>query len=137
MKKYLLLLILIVFSSCHDNDDNRSDENRLEGKWSWIRTSGGFGGPTSSETSDQKIVIEISNSTIKTYINGNLSQQQKFFIITKKSVFGGDRKMIVIDKGDSITQDFYLDRSFEFHNNKLYLIDECVDCSTSEYERVK
>ena len=137
MKKILLLLILTVFCSCNDNDDNRSDENRLEGKWSWIRTSGGFGGPTSSETSDQKIVIEISNSTIKTYTNGNLTQEQKFFIITKKSVFGGDRKMIVIDKGDSITQDFYFDRSFEINDNKLYLIQECIDCSTSEYERIK
>lgn len=136
MKKYLLLLILTLFCSCNDNDDN-SNQNRLEGKWSWIKTTGGFGGPTSSETSDQKIVIEISNSLIKTYINGNLSQQQKFFIATKKSVFGGDREMIVIDKGDSFTQEFYFDRSFEFHDNKLYLIQECIDCSTSEYERIK
>lgn len=137
MKKYLLFLILIAFSSCNDNDDNRSDENRLEGKWSWISTYGGFGGPTSSETSDQKVVIEISNSTIKTYINGNLSQQQKFFIITKKSIFGGDKQMIVIDKGLSITQEVYMDRSFEIKGNKLYLIEECADCGTSEYERVK
>ena len=45
--------------------------------------------------------------------------------------------MIVIDKGDSITQDFYFDRSFEIIDNKLYLIQECIDCSTSEYERIK
>lgn len=53
MKKYLLFLIFSLLISCN-NDDNSSANNRLEGKWSWIKTSGGFGGPYYPEASSQK-----------------------------------------------------------------------------------
>lgn len=135
MKKYLLLFVLTALTSCSNNDNN-SNQNSLEGKWSWIKTTGGFGGPSTSETSNQKIEIEFSGSTLKTYTNGNLTQQ-KFFLITKKSIFGGDKEMIVIDKGLSITQEVYIDRSFEIKGNKLFLIEECADCGTSEYVSIK
>lgn len=136
MKKYLLFLIFSLLISCN-NDDNSSANNRLEGKWSWIKTSGGFGGPGYPEASSQKIVIEISNTTIKTYANGTLIKDQKYFISTKESIFGGNKKMIVIDKGSSITQETYIDRSYEIKGKKLFLAEECLDCSTSEYDRIK
>lgn len=137
MKKFTLLLIFAALISCSNDDNDISSKNNLKGKWNWILTSGGFGGPQTSEQTKQKRIIEFSGNTLKTYINGTLSQTQKFSIQTKPSVFGGNRKVIVIDKGNSLTNEVYIDQSFEIIGKKLYLRQECVDCSTSEYERIK
>jgi hypothetical protein len=137
MKKFTLLCAgLFLLVSCNSDDNDLSASNNLKGKWNWIRTTGGFGSPSSADPSNQK-VIEFSGNSLITYQNGTLSTTQKFFIQKKKSVFGGDKKMIVIDKGNSITQEYYFDRSFEIVGSKLYLKDECVDCATVEYERIK
>lgn len=136
MKKFTLLLIFTALISC-SNDDNDSSNN-LKGRWNWIITSGGFGGGSLTPAKlNQTMIIEFSGTSLKTYINGNLSQTQKFSIQTKPSIFGGNRKVIVIDKGNSLTNEVYIDQSFEISGKKLYLRQECIDCSTSEYERVK
>ncbi|MCI9846732.1 hypothetical protein [Flavobacterium pectinovorum] len=138
MKKFTLLLIFAILTSCSNDDNNVSSKNNLKGKWNWILTSGGFGGGGyTPETTKQTKVIQFSGNTLKTYINGTLSQTQKFSIQTKPSPLGGNRKVIVIDKGNSITNEVYIDQSFEIIGKKLYLRDECVDCYTSEYERIK
>lgn len=138
MKKYFLLFILAVLTSCNNDENDISSKNNLKGRWNWIITSGGFGGGSQTpETLKQTMIIEFSGNFLKTYINGNLSQTQRFSIQTKLSPFGGKQKVIVIDKENSITNEVYIDQSFKIIGKKLYLIQECVDCSTSEYERVK
>ena len=138
MKKYFLLFILAALTSCDNEDNDISSKNNLKGRWNWIITSGGIGGTSQTpETLNQTTVIEFSGNSLKTYSNGNLLQTQKFSIQTKPSPFGGKRKVIVIDKGNSFTNEVYIDQSFKIIGKKLYLIQECVDCSTSEYERIK
>ena len=138
MKKYFLLFILAALTSCDNDENDLSSKNNLKGRWNWIITSGGFGGGSQTpETLNQTVVIEFSGNSLKRYINGNLSQTQKFSIQTKTSPLGGKQKVIVIDKGNSITNEVYIDQSFKIIGKKLYLIQECVDCSTSEYERIK
>lgn len=138
MKKYFLLFILAALTSCDNDENDLSSKNNLKGRWNWMITSGGFGGGSQTpETLNQTVVIEFSGNSLKRYINGNLSQTQKFSIQTKTSPLGGKQKVIVIDKGNSITNEVYIDQSFKIIGKKLYLIQECVDCSTSEYERIK
>jgi hypothetical protein len=138
MKKFTLLLIFVVLTSCSKDDNDISSKNNLNGKWNWILTSGGFGGGSlTPEKLNQTMIIEFSGNTLKTYINGNLSKTQKFSIQTKASIFGGNRKVIVIDKGNSVTAEAFIDQSFEIIGKKLYVRQECIDCSTSEYERIK
>jgi hypothetical protein len=144
MKKstFLLFTVLLLFS-CNSAEDNiknanadKSTEKNLEGRWLWVSSTGGFAGITQT-ASDQKKEIEFSGSTLKTYIDGKLSHEQQFFIKTKPSIFGGNKDMIIIDKGLSITQDYYFDRSFEIKDGNLILSEECYDCFISKYERVK
>ncbi|CAD0005585.1 hypothetical protein [Flavobacterium salmonis] len=138
MKKFTLLLIFAVLISCSNDDKDVSSKNNLNGRWNWILTSGGFGGGSlTPEKLNQTMIIEFSGTSLKTYINDNLSKTQKFSIQSKPSIFGGKRKVIVIDKGNSDTAEAFLDQSFEIIGKKLYLRQECVDCSTSEYERIK
>ncbi|MEL1253988.1 hypothetical protein AAEO57_09385 [Flavobacterium sp. DGU38] len=138
MKKFTLLLIFAALISCSNDDKDVSSKNNLNGRWNWLLTSGGFGGGSlTPEKLNQTMIIEFSGTSLKTYINGNLSKTQKISIQTKPSVFGGKRKVIVIDKGNSDTAEAFIDQSFEIIGKKLYLRQECVDCSTSEYERIK
>ncbi|WP_163410505.1 hypothetical protein [Flavobacterium ajazii] len=137
MKNFILLLIFAALTSCSNDGNDVSSKNNLKGKWNWIITSGGFGGSLTPEKLNQTMIIEFSGTTLKTYINGNLSKTQKFSIQMKPSIFGGKRKIIVIDKGNSDTAEAFIDQSFEIIDKKLYLRQECVDCSTSEYERIK
>ncbi|MFB9108545.1 hypothetical protein [Flavobacterium gyeonganense] len=138
MKKFTLLLIFVSLISCSNDNNDVSSKNNLNGKWNWLISSGGFGGGAQTpKTTNQTRIIEFSGNTLKTYINGNLSKIQKFSIQIKASIFGGNRKVIIIDKGNSDTAEAFIDQSFEIIGKKLYLRQECVDCSTSEYERIK
>jgi len=137
MKKYFLLFILAALTSCDNDNNDISSKNNLKGRWNWIITSGGYGASQTPKTQNQTVVIEFSGTSLKTYINGNLLQTQKFSIQAKPSPFGGKRKVIVIDKGNSFTNEVYIDQSFKIIGTKLYLVQECTDCSTSEYERIK
>lgn len=140
MKKLTVLFFtILVLFSCN-NDDNNSKNSatakKLQGRWLWVSTTGGFGGPTQA-TPDQKIEIEFSGSTLKTYTNEKLSREQQYSIETKKSIFGGNREMLVTEKGLSITQEYYLNRLIEINGENLILTDECIDCGTSKYVRMK
>ena len=144
MRKLITLIFtLLVLFSCNSTKDNikkananTPTEKNLEGQWLWVSATGGFAGITQT-TSDQKKEIKFSGSTLKTYIDGKLSHEQQFFIKTKPSIFGGDKQMIVIDKRLSVTQEYFIDQSFEIKDGYLILTEECNDCFTSKYERVK
>ncbi|WP_343694902.1 hypothetical protein [Flavobacterium sp.] len=135
MKNVLLLFALFLLLSCNNDDD--SNNNRLEGRWSLVKKTGGFGGPNAPEDITQKTVLEFSEKKVKTYAGATLINEKNYYIAIKKSILGGDRKMIVIDKGNSLTQEFYIDRSYEIKGKRLILVEECADCSTLEYERIK
>jgi hypothetical protein len=132
MKKTALLFSLfLLLSSCSTTNKIGSDENALNGKWNWVSSSGGFIGKTITPASEnKKTIIEISNSTIKKYENGNLIFESKYAIKEEPSIYGNERKMILFEN-DMPKQ------SFEIKDNKLYLSEECNDCYQSEYIRLK
>jgi len=134
MKKILLLLVLIIMNSCSNNDAVNSTKKSLQGKWSWVSSSGGFAGTTETpKSTNQVIYIEFSGSSYKKYIDGKLAFDYPFEIKTQKSIFGGERPMIVsTDPAKS-----FVAMSFEFEDNKLHLNEECYDCFGSGYVRIK
>ncbi|MDQ6470715.1 hypothetical protein RB619_08690 [Flavobacterium sp. LHD-80] len=139
MKKYVLLFVLIILSACNSDDkskvENKNiDEIDLQGRWLWVSSTGGFQGVT-PDALKQKSELEFSDNYVSTYTDGQLIKKLKFHIAIKKSIFGGNKKMIVIDKED-LTQVYYADRSFIITGNKLTLSEECSDCFISKYEKV-
>jgi len=68
MKNSILLLIVLILTSCN-NDSEIGKSNSLVGKWKWIESSGGIDGRIENPTTTGKsILIEFSDSTIKTYV---------------------------------------------------------------------
>ncbi|MEO8532119.1 MAG: hypothetical protein ABI441_00140 [Flavobacterium sp.] len=131
MKNIAFILISFLFFSCSStNTVDASNQNSLNGKWNWISSTGGFIGSTVTPASEKKtMTIEISNSTIKRYENGKLLSENTFSIKTGNSIYGDNKKMIVVENLPN--------QSFEVKDNKLYLNDECNDCYQSEYVRIK
>lgn len=134
MKKLFLLIAVVLFCSC-SNDDNNSSENQLKGTWAWISTTPGSSISFYPQIVAQQTTLEFSDNTIKTYNNGVLVNTQTFTFQNKKSVSGGIKKMIVI-KSNAVANDIDRVQSFKIVGDKLYLKDECIDCETSEYQRV-
>jgi hypothetical protein len=134
MKNALLFFVFIILTSCSSEDLNASKRKSLEGKWNWVQSSGGFAGTTNTpESTNQVIYIEFSGNSFKKYINGTMSADYTFVIKTQKSIFGGEKPMIVNDNPDK----YFVAMSFEIQGDRLYLNEECYDCFGSKYERVK
>lgn len=133
MKKILLLIALIVVSSCSSDDAETTSEKNLQGKWKWTGSSGGLTGSTVTPKPDEVIVIEFSGSTYRTYNNGTLTSEKPFEIQTQSSIFGDDRPIIISSDPDK----YFIKKSFSIEGNNLYLAEECYDCFGSSYVRVK
>lgn len=126
MKNSILLLIVLILTSCN-NDSEIGKSNSLVGKWKWIESSGGIDGRIENPTTTGKsILIEFSDSTIKTYENGLLKAEEKFQIQSQNSIFGGQKEMIIIGSNQSR-------QSYKVGSNILYLNQECFDCFQSKY----
>jgi plastocyanin domain-containing protein len=134
MKKLFLLIAVVLFCSC-SNDDKDSSQNEIKGKWKLTNTSGGITGTSYPIPANQETVLEFSENTLKTYINGTLLNTQTYSFQIKKSIFGGVRKMIVT-QSNSIANDINRVQSFNIVGDKLSLRDECFDCYTAEYTRI-
>ena len=134
MKKYFLILVIMIFSSCSSADSEVTTQKTLEGKWSWIGSSGGIAGTYETPESTNKVInLEFSGSTFKKYINGKLDTESAFTIKTEKSIFGGEKPMIVSNEPSKK----FVAMSFVFDGPKLYLYEECYDCYGSGYIRAK
>ena len=129
MKKLILILLTInVLFGC--STPTHSDAaGQITGEWVWIESSGGIAGTTQTpESTEKEITLQISNSSIKQFINGTLEANRAYTIERRESlVFGELREMIVYDNG--------FRQSFSITGNRLILIDDCNDCFQAEYER--
>jgi hypothetical protein len=128
MKNLILLLVTLFLASCN-NDSEIEKSNSIVGKRKWIESSGGKDGRLENPTTTGKsIVLEFTESTIKTYENGLLKSEGNYKIQLQNSILGGQREMIIIG---NIPNEFK--RSYEIESNNLYLSDECYDCFQSKY----
>lgn len=130
MKKVIFALVILFLFSCN-NDSEIEKNDSILGKWKWIESSGGISGRTDSPSNTGKnILLEISESTIKTYENGLLKTENSYQIQWQNSILGGKREMIIIGTGSNEFK-----QSFEVKSNVLYLSDECFDCFQSKYAK--
>jgi hypothetical protein len=130
MKNLILLLVTLFLASCN-NDSEIEKSNSIVGKWKWIESSGGIDGRVENPTTTGKsIVLEFTESTIKTYENGLLKAEGNYQIQLQNSILGGQREMIITGTGPNEFR-----RSYEIESNNLYLSDECYDCFESKYTK--
>ena len=129
MKKSIFLFFtLSVLISCSTTTDNDSAD-QIIGEWVWIESSGGLAGTTGTpESTEKEIILQISNKSIKQFVNGTLESDRPYNIERRESVIFGDlREMIVYNNG--------LRQIFSITGNQLILTGDCNDCFQAEYER--
>ena len=125
MKKFVLFAALLVcVVSCSSTSDSVMNGKSIVGKWQLVKMSGGITGQTVVPKLTSEIAI--SKTEIKIYEGGTLIATEKYTIETKKSIFGGEKQMLVYTSG-SPSQGYVLE------GDKLLLNDECYDCYQKEY----
>jgi hypothetical protein len=128
MKKiaFIILIGLTIFGCSSDNENSNTN---LIGIWNWTGSSGGIAGINETpESTGNTIKLEIMTTSIKSYLNGNLTAETSYTIETKESLlFNEAREMIISENG--FRQIINLD------GNNLTLIGDCNDCFTSGYEK--
>lgn len=125
MKKFVLFVALLVcVVSCSSTSDSVMTRQSIVGKWQLVEMSGGITGKTVVPKLTNEIAI--SKTEIKIYEDGTLIATEKYTIETKKSIFGGEKQMLVYTSG-SPSQGYVLE------GDKLLLNDECYDCYQKEY----
>lgn len=129
MKHYLFLLCIgITLLGC-SNDDDEIRDAELVGNWNWIEASGGIDGITETpKSTGNTILLEISNSTVKKYVNGNLESERNYSTEVRESlIFGESKNMIIYQNG--------INQTILLTEDNLTLYDECNDCYQNEYSR--
>lgn len=127
MKKFVLFAALLVcIVSCSSTSDSVMNGESILGKWQLVEISGGITG----KTVVPKLIneIAISKTEIKIYEDGTLIATEKYTIETKKSIFGGEKQMLVYSSGNP-------SQGYVLEGDKLLLNDECYDCYQKEYRK--
>ena len=129
MKKSIFLLLTLSFLfSCSTTTENDAAD-QIIGEWVWIESSGGLAGTTETpESTEKEITLQITNNSIKQFVNGTLESDRTYNIERRESVIFGDvREMIVYDNG--------FRQIFSITGKQLILTGDCNDCFQAEYER--
>jgi hypothetical protein len=127
MKKFVLFAALLVcIVSCSSTSESSMNGKAIVGKWQLVKMSGGITG----KTVVPKLIneIAISKTEIKIYEDGTLLATEKYTIETKKSIFGGEKQMLVYSSGNP-------SQGYVLEGDKLLLNDECYDCYQKEYTK--
>ncbi|MFT5890840.1 MAG: hypothetical protein ACI9Y7_000938 [Dokdonia sp.] len=129
MKKIIgILLIGIIICSCSSDDDTSNTSSNIVGTWNWARTFGGFGGVTTTPASSGNVIrLEITNTTIKRYMNDDLISESDYTIEMSQTT-SGESLEIIISNGGNRTM-------IDLEGAILSLTGEADDSSTSEYLR--
>ena len=121
----LFLITTIIF--CSDNDDN-SDKN-LIGTWSWVSSSGGITGTTTTPASTGKNIDLKFTSDGKYfyYTNGIVTSEGTYKFSTQKSIVDGTYKKSIdfSTSGEMVIE--------KIDNTNLYLSDNYYDGFGSIY----
>ena len=129
MKKIIFLLMILSLSGSCSTTTSTDTSNLIFGEWVWVESSGGLAGITETpESTEKEIIIQISNNSIKQFINGNLESENSYKIVKRESALFGDvREIMVYDNG--------FRQIVSISGNHLNLTGDCHDCFQSEYVR--
>tara|TARA_B110001452_G_scaffold254328_1_gene245813 strand:+ start:2533 stop:2919 length:387 start_codon:yes stop_codon:yes gene_type:complete len=127
MKNYFLLLFIgVTFLNCSNDDDN-TQQSQLAGTWNWVESSGGIDGRTETPNSTgNSMKIEITNNSIKRYLNENLESELNYS--TEFEEYNGEQWLKVTYENG---QEQHADLNVDY----LILYERCSDCFQYEYVR--
>ncbi len=130
MKKIcLILLFIVLFFSCSDNNDGQLVVSEIIGSWDWIESTGGIDGRTETPASTgNQIVLEFTAGSYKKYLNGDLEEEMTYKLEEGESMIFGKKTVLIIYQNG-------WKQSIEYCDSKLILHDECSDCFRNEYTK--
>ena len=130
MKKIcLILLFIVLFFSCSDNNDGQLVVSEIIGSWDWIESTGGIDGRTETPASTgNQIVLEFTAGSYKKYLNGDLEEEMTYKLEEGESMIFGKKTVLIIYQNG-------WKQSIESCDSKLILHDECSDCFRNEYTK--
>lgn len=135
MRSWIFIAILLFAFHLHSQNTKK-----LIGKWNWIEASGGISGDiTTPASSGKKIRIEFSKKgTYKEWENDKLVYAKPYKVEKIKRV-NNEAPIEFIKygtKSDQMQQ--RISERFEFRGkDTLVLIQDCSDCYTSVYVKIK
>jgi hypothetical protein len=139
MKSQLLTFVLLVLVAVSCTKDNSVDAtsyvkvpSNLFGTWTWLYSSGGYAGVTSTPATTGEIrEIEFdTKNNFKYFVNGKLKTESKFQIEKSISIFSKDSALILLTKSWTVQQ------SIRFvHPDTLTLSEEVFDGFGHSYIR--
>ncbi len=137
MRQLLIILMALISLQFHAQS---KQTKLLVGKWSWIETSGGFGGGMMTpKTESYAITIEFTRKNVfKSYKDGVFNMQNNVKYVVGKSIYSAEPvTLIMYYKGKEKDMSMMND-SFEFRGkDTLVLKQECHDCYSRTFVRVK
>jgi hypothetical protein len=122
MKKLIVLVLVSILFSCeHEDEEFNFRAYTLSGRWEWIETSGGFAGITyTPESTGQKIIVVFTIDHIyREYINNTLNIKDKFNI-----------------HADTVIFESILRKTYSINGNILTLDEGCCDLFVHKYRRI-
>jgi hypothetical protein len=136
MRILISILILLSFAE----SQAQSNAKKLIGKWNWIEASGGITGDVvTPATQGKKIRIEFTTKgTYREWENEKLVYANPFKV--EKAKTSSIEKAVELIKYGSKSNQMQqrISERFEFKGrDTLILIQDCPDCFTSKYVRIK
>lgn len=126
MKNLIFIIILTAFIGC-SNNNHLELKSKLVGKWKWIESSGGIDGRTETpESTGNAVTIEFTNTTMKTFVNGNLESEVNYNIKLGSSIRTAEKTDLIVYENGTI-------HSVLIEGNSLVLFEECYDCFQHNY----
>ncbi len=123
-----IILILVLFGCKKEDDDTKT--GTINGEWTWVESTGGFGGWTltpESENMTKKLVID--NFFFKEFVNDTLVLETQYELgISDEPLLGTEEKtFIAYDSGG--------EQAIIIGETELILFDQCYDCFEHRYRR--
>jgi hypothetical protein len=138
MKVTLVLLVLssVILASCEKEEDLYALNPTLTivGNWEWQSSCGGFAGTcyTPASTDSYSTIEFTADSVVNVYLYDSLTLQSKFSIVHEVSTITGDSAALLVYEDVSFKKLFTIKA-----DGSLLLVDECADCFSSEYKRLR
>jgi hypothetical protein len=128
MKKLILLLLIFIYCIGCEKDNSMRYSSSLIGKWSWLRTCGGFAGCLGPKEEHITITLVITADSIyNNYLNDTLRISGRFHTYQSISDDGKDTlNVIKFDSGGT--------ENFSIVHDTLAMGDNIV---SSIYRRIK
>ena len=106
MKKLIFLLLIFIYCCGCEKDDSIRYSSSLIGKWSWLRTCGGFAGCLGPKEEHITITLVITNDSVyNDYVNDTLRISSRFH--TYESITADGKDTLNVIKFDNGGQEYF------------------------------